>query len=415
MSPVTRIVKNLSWLTVGEVSVRAAFLVVLAIVARGMGPSELGVFTVALNGALVAIPFLLLGQAEVLIRAVAGRPARAGALLGSSLRLQHRLLRWVVPMVCLALLVGFDAPLRWAGLALVPYVWLRVETATRAAVFKGLDRMEVEVHARLREAATAVTGTLVAAAVGLASWAAGLALSLGAALGLHHLTRTSRELENDENPGAGRSSFSAGLPFVSLALALQLVLRGDVLLMGALGLPAERIGYYGIASGLTWGLLAAPQMLAIALYPTFSRRALGGRTPAADAWRAAGLGAALGTSLAGVAWWLRAPLVRLLFGTEYQPATEALAVLLMAFPGASISMVVGTVVAAWHRQWRGLGIWGCGLAALLILDFVWIPEKGIVAAAAVAAGVHTFLAVGSLAVATWPRPRTVGDLDTRRL
>lgn len=415
MSLVTRIVKNLTWLTVGEVSVRGAFLVVLAIVARGMGPSELGVFTVSLNGALVAIPFLLLGQAEVLIRAVASRPSRAGALLGSSLRLQHRLLRWAVPGACLTLLVGFDTPLRWAGLALVPYVWFRVETATRAAVFKGLDRMEVEVHARFREAATAVAGTLFSVAVGLASWAAGLALSLGAALGLHHLTRTSRELGHDDNPGAGPSSFRAGLPFVSMALALQLALRGDVLLMGALGLPAGQIGHYGIASGLTWGLLAAPQLVAIALYPTFSRRALGGRTPAADAWKAAGLGAALGTSLAVVVWWLRAPLIRLLFGADYLPATEVLAVLLIAFPGASISMVVGTVVAAWHRQWRGLGIWGCGLAALLTLDLVWIPEKGLVGAAAVAAGVHTFLAVGNLAVATWPGPGTAGDLDTHRV
>ncbi|HKI86548.1 MAG TPA: hypothetical protein VKA53_07370, partial [Thermoanaerobaculia bacterium] len=82
---------------------------------------------------------------------------------------------------------------------------------------------------------------------------------------------------------------------------------------------------------------------------------------------------------------------------------ELLGRLAWALPGACASMVLGVVVAAWHRQKWGFALLCVSLALALGLNMVWIPRAGLLAAATVAVAVHSFAALGNFALAAWPR------------
>jgi O-antigen/teichoic acid export membrane protein len=397
-----RVTRNLSWLFLGQVLSRALLVVLVAVVARGMGAASVGVLTVALGVVMVAVPLFALGQVEVLIRETAQAPQRARGLLAAARRDQYRFIRWLFPPLLLAVLLLPDPALRWTLLALAPYALLRVEGVTRSALFTGLDRMEVATQARSIELAVAVALVAVCTFAGAPLPSIGLGLSAGGAAGVAWFVVRQRHLPRDEEEAVLPSLLRQSLPFFGQGVALQLLLRTDTFLLAAFGVSKEEIGYYGVAAAVVWGLLAVPQLLAIALYPTFSRQALGDREPLAAALLAAGLGLAIGLAGALGVWLLRRPLVDLLFGAGFAAALPLLGRLLWALPAAGASMVVGVVTAAWRRQHLGLVVLAATLALSVVLNLLWVPTRGALGAAAAAVVAHGIGAVGNLVIASWP-------------
>lgn len=393
------IARNLSWLTVGEIAVRGAFLLFVLVLARGLGAAAVGVFTVAAGVALVAVTLFTCGQAEVLMRSVAREPERARSLLAGARRGQRWALVVGVPVALAGLLLVGDRSLAWTLLSLGPYILLRVEVFTRGAVFKGLDRMEVEVGARVLELAVALTLLITAVAAEAPVWAAGIALSIGAAASLGWMLRHDLELPRAERsvpPESAAAQLARGLPFLGLAVGLQLLLRSDTFLAAGFEISAEAIGRYGAAAGLTWGSLAIPQFLAISLYPTFSRSATDRRSPGPSTLAAAAIGLAVGTVGAVGLSGLAGPLLGILFGAEFRSGAPLLGRLAWALPGASASMVMGVVLAAWHRQSLALA-WLTGIVALSVtLNLFLIPREGLHGAATTAVVAHSLGAAGNL-------------------
>lgn len=402
-APLRRLGKNLSWLTLGNLASRGAILLLLILAARGWGVAAVGVLTVALAAALVAVPLFAAGQVEVLIRETARQPERALPLLAAARRDQRRLLHWGLPAALVASLLVPDAPLRWTLLALVPYVLLRVEAMTGTALFAGLDRMEIDTAVRTIELVTALALTAAAIGLGLPVWSTGLALAAGAGLSLLWLRRRLQRLPGGgESASAPPSLLPQSLPFLGQGVVLALLLRADTLLMDGFGVPREEIGHYGVAAAVVWGLLAAAQLLALSLYPTFSRHAAAGRQPPRAAAAAAAAGLGLGTAGAVAVWLLAEPLVAVVFGAAFLPSLPLLQRLAWALPAASASMVMGVVVAAWRRQHRGFLLLALTLAVSLALNLLWIPHHGALGAATAALAAHGFGALGHLAVAAWP-------------
>ena len=339
----------------------------------------------------------------MLVRETASRPGRARELLAASRRIRLRFLAAVGPLAVVSLALLDDAGLRWTLASFLPYAALRVETFTRSAVFKGLDRMDVEVSARALELAIALAGTAAVVAAGAPPWGIGLAFTAGAAAALAWVLHRQRELPAGEGGTAiGRAVhgvWTAGLPFLGIAVLTQLLLRLDALLMEALGLTREEIGRYGAAAVTTWAALAVPQLGALALYPTLSRAAARRRPATGPAAAAALAGLAIGGLAAGALTLLRRPLVRVVFGGDFAASAELLATVAWALPGASATMMVGTVLAAWHAQSRSLAWLVPTLATSVALNLAWIPELGGEGAARAAVVAHTFGALGTAALA----------------
>jgi O-antigen/teichoic acid export membrane protein len=391
-----RLRRNLIWLVVGELVVKGGYLLAAVMVARGMGAAGMGVFTVASTAGMVAVRVLALGQLELLIREAARRREESAALLAASLRLQQRFALVSVPIAAVAALLVRDDDLRAALLGFLPYALLRVAMSTRGAIFKGHDRMDVEVRARCIEMTSGLILLGFATTGGAAAWSVGPALATGAGLGMLWLLPHVRRLPGqDATPPLPGELLRQGTAFLGVGLALQLLLRHDAWVMAACGVANAEIGFYGSAAVPTWGLFAAPQLLATAVYPTFARRANPGDGGPQRPWRDGSLAAVAGLLVGGATaiglWVVRQPLVDLVLGPEYDPVVPVLDRIVWALPGASVTMLVGVVLGAWRRQHQVLIAIAVALVVAVLLNFYWIPRGGILAAANVAVGVHSAL------------------------
>jgi O-antigen/teichoic acid export membrane protein len=390
---ITRVLRNAAWLGLGEVGVKSGLLLAAILVAHASGPSGMGTFTVAYSAALIAVLIGALGQQEVLIREVARSPGAAHGLLGASRLVQIRSARWLLPIAAVGALLVPEGSLRFTLLAFLPYAMLRTATVTYGAAFKGFDRMDVETRARGLETAVAVTAIGVIAILRWPVWTTGAAFSIGAGLGLIWIRRREGELGSGMSTLGPSSLLSEGLPFMALAVVSQLIANADRFLLELLGVARAEIGYWGTAGIIVWAMAALPQLVSVALYPSFSRRAEAGGSPQ-RAGLLAGLGGAVcGLVCAGGLWILADPLVRLAFGADFAPAVPLLQRLSLALPGAFAMTVMGSVYAAWRRQRRVLWILGGALLGSLALNMMWIPSMGVLAPATVAPLVYTLTAV----------------------
>lgn len=390
---ITRVLRNGMWLGAGEAAVKGGLLVVSILIARGSGPSGVGTFSIAFGAALIGIMVLALGQQEVLIREVARSPDHARTLLDGSRMVQRRLAAWIIPASVVAAFLVSDTSLRLTLLAFIPYVVLRTSMVTRGAAFKGLDRMDVEVRARGLEISVAVLGIGAGVMLGWPLWSTGVAFSLGAALGLAWITRASRKLDVDQSPGDTISAIREGLPFMVLAVLSQLLVNTDRFLLAFLGVARSEIGYWGAAATVVWALVAAPQIVAVAVYPTFSRLAHQGQNWRRSGFMSVAMGVAMGVVCALIVRELAEPLVRVLFGPDFEPTVMLMRRLALVLPGAFTMMIVGTVYASWRRQYVAMWILVGAFCLSLTLNLVWIPDLGPLACANAAVAAYSVAAL----------------------
>jgi len=410
---VRTVATNAAWLAVGETLLKGALFLAAALVARGMGPAGMGAFTVAYGAALVLTQLLAAGQVEVVIRETAAEPFSGRRLFQAARRIQARVAWLLAPPAAAA---GW-----WLGgetygpalLAFLPYAVLRTRLITAAAVFKGLDRMDVEVKYRGLEVAVALVGLGAAVALKLPVWTAGVAFTLGAAVGSAAAVHRVRRLAGG-GAAAERTMWSEGLPFVGLAATSQLLGRMDVFVLAGFGVAAAAVGHYGAAATPVWGLVAVAQLVAVAVYPTLSRAALAGGLGGRHALALGVGGGVLGTVLAAGLVMVRRPLVALVFGSAYDAAMELLAVMAWALPGACGAMVLGVMVAALRRQG-----WALASQSVLLLGaagayLAVVPRWGVAGCAMALVAVHLTGFLAALACA-WAAARWPGSARVEKV
>ena len=403
-----RLVRNVAWLGAGEVVLKGALFAAGVVVARGLGPAGMGAFTVAYGAAMVLMLLLVAGQAEVLIRETARRPAAAKALGRLSRSWQRRVALVAVPAAVAATALVRDPTLRWTLLAFIPYAWLRSGLVSIGASFKGLDRMEVEVGARTVELGVALLLLALLAWLSAPVWSTGLAFAVGAAGGLGAIRRASARLTSGDGAGMTRAFLAReGAAFLALNLGAQAVLRLDTFLLAGFGVAKEEIGRYGVAAAPVWGLLGVAQLFAVAAYPTFAKLAAEGRVGGRHVAAVAAGGAAAGALVAGSLTAVKAPLITLVFGPRYLASVPLIGVLVWVLPAAYVMMGLGVVVASCGRQRWSLVSQAVLLSGSAIANVVAIPRWGTMGCAVVAVTVWTAGIVTSLTVATLAvrRPR----------
>ena len=409
--------RNAVWLALGEGAVKSSLFVSAAIIARAAGPEGMGVFTIAYAAALLAVMVLAVGQQEVLIREVAGTPSAAADFLAASRTVQRRLAAGAVPLLAAGALAVDDSGLRAALLAFIPYALLRTALITTGAAFKGLDRMDVEVRARAIEVGVVLPLLAAGAWFHLPVWTTGLVFALGSGVGLIWIRFRSREL--DAEPGGSsaghppavdwrRTFLIEGLPFLGLAFVSQLLARADTFLLAGWNVPQAEIGYYGAAGAPVWGMAALPTLLAVAAYPTLSRRAAEGRSAVGPVVAAVTGGAASGAIVAALIFIFRSPLISIAYGSKYEASVALLGRLVWVLPAKFAMTFLGLTLASWRRQRRALAALVAVLAVSVALNIRWIPSDGALGSATAAVAAHT-LGVLLLAAMALTIPRSNGN------
>lgn len=377
-----RVLRNASLLTAATIGTRLAMFALGVVLARELGPESYGRYGIALALAVVLVPVADAGLTPYVTREVARNRETGEAVLRAALRAKLLLSGLIFAGVGAVSVAVAEGELLAALLLVTLSQLLDGVSAFVYGYFRGREWMGVE--ARLTTAASfarslggialvLLTGTLAPALVWLAVVAL---LQVGWSL---------RRLVWALGAPAGRAvlDWRTAVTMGAIAIFVMVYGRADAVLVGWL-VGEAAAGLYTAAYTLLLGLQILPWMIAVALGPVFVRAHATDADLLRRSW-SEGLRAILVLSLplALAPALLADGLLELLFGSDYEEAATALAILVWSTPLAALGAVLTGVLRAGGRE-RALLVVAAGAAAGNIgANLALIPRYGIEAAAAV--------------------------------
>lgn len=391
----------IGWTVGGNVVYTLSQWACVAVIARGLGPADVGVF--ALAGAIAA-PVLVLTQLQLRI------------VLATDVRHDHRFSDFVVvrlwSAVALVVAVGCAGALVTGREA-----WGVIAVYGIAKAFDSVADVLYGYHQRREEMRAiaigqGVNGILSVVLLSLGIWwsgsllmgVAGFALASAANLALRVVpaVRASRAADVDDP----RDQAPARARLVRLAVPLA-----AVLLLGSVAASAPRLvleetaGAYalGIFAGVAYVVLAAANLVNAvgnALAPRLATAHAAGDRVAFGRLLTRGVVFGVGLALTGalLAWLVGDEVLALLYGDEYADSGALLAALclvsVLAFTG---SFLVGAATAARHfREQLPIGVITCAVA--VVGSLLVVPPAGVPGVVVVTAVVAAVQVVGYAAV-----------------
>jgi len=350
-------------------------------IARVLGAHELGQYVQLIAILLVVQALAGGGLTQLVTRDAAARPAEAEALARRA-----NVVGTALALAATAALLAYQAlvlgpELRTAAgmlaLSVVPSAWIAVQEGLFMAAHRHywiavIALVEGVVKLAVAGAVLLAGGGLVGLCIGL-TLARLVALGLGAALtarlGLRGLHRA---------PGGGSLAFARELlPFAGIFTLAMLYFRQDVLVVGALRSEAET-GLYGVAATLYAMSLLGPTSVMSALFPRLAASHAASPSAYRDATvLSAKLLAAGGVAATLVLLVLAGPLVRLLYGAEFEGAVPVLGLLFAILPLHGVNTVLGQALQAAHLQGPILTMTAAAVAVNLVALFLLVPQLGI--------------------------------------
>lgn len=390
------LVRNTMWLAGGRVASQLMAVLLTVVLARGLGTAGFGQY--AFVGAIVVIGNVVttFGTGSLLVREIAGGRGDPARLLATALGLQLVLSAGFVLLVVAG--AGWlpnrtgevVSALRIYTLTLFPLAF----TSVLSAALRGWERMDLAAMLDVGTAALQTVAALVAARAGAHLPALMLCLlfaqTAAVAFGwlLCRIARPGFRLAASTAPAALVPMFKRVWPFALLAGLGMASQRIGVLLLALLASDALA-GWFAAAARIVEGLKLTHYAFLGALGPLASRLGaqgtLGGDTVARAAHERLGrlvrnsrLGLfALGVGAALAASALAAPLVWLLYGTEYHPAVTALRILAWALlPYAAAAPTALALLSTGHER---VVLRAAGVALLVTAGLgAWlIPSAGV--------------------------------------
>lgn len=397
--------------TVG-IALRAAVLpLVLAWIARALGPALQGRFGFAHAAAIAGGSITIWGIASATSRYVAhGRGAGdARAVLGAIRQTRRWLVFSFASVATVALAVL--AALRPEGgevWLVVPYAVVVAAVHRSDALAAGFRRYDVllagqiTLYAGMGLALPAALGSAAPVEWVVAAWAASRAAqALVVQLGLRPEMRALREQAGDGPALAPEGLLSFAVQMAGVTLLGTVVWESsEVWFLRTAVSPAE-LGLFTAVLGLTLLGHRVPALLAVVLEPYIAQLHGGGADDdqLGDAWRRATLllsAALIPGVLVGIvlAEWF----VRFLLGPEYTAGVPYMRWLLVPLLGSGLGAASSRALAATGGQSTLLALSASAAAANLLLDATLIPSHGLFGAsiaAAAAAGLHAMLLGGA--------------------
>jgi O-antigen/teichoic acid export membrane protein len=153
----------------------------------------------------------------------------------------------------------------------------------------------------------------------------------------------------------------------------------DMLMLGLMADPRQ-VGLYSAAYRVINQVLYAYYFLTVALYPQLARQNQTQRVRMLRPRILVSL-VALGSVIAGLVTLARRPLIAVLFGNEFLPATLLLILLAWAVPLDFLTSYLTSAYIAWGMERKMLLCTLIAAASNIVLNLIWIPAYGAKAAA----------------------------------
>ncbi len=381
------VVKNVFWLSFGQISSRLIRALVIIYAARVLGAETYGVFSYALGLAGFFTIFADIGINGILTREVAQKPHEAKSYFATSFAIKATLL------IGTAILVIFVAPFFSkieAAQVLIPLVALLVIFDNVRdfcnSFFRAKDKMEREALVTiitnvaiaifgffilsLSRTAYAITVTYIASA------------GIGMAVAVMLLKREFLSLARSFKKSLIKPLLRSAWPIALTGLLGAFMINVDIIMLGKMR-PAADIGFYAAGQRIVQMLYLLPAIFASAIFPTLSRLASTNETDREISILEKTLTLVLAVTLpivaGGIA--LGKPIIAILYGSTYLPGTLAFQILivtlLLIFPGT----LLGNTLVAHDRQKKAALPMAIAAISNIILNILFIPLYGIVGAA----------------------------------
>jgi O-antigen/teichoic acid export membrane protein len=404
-----RILANTTYRLSADVGAKIASVALFVVMARELGEAGFGLFSFALALVMLVTAAADFGQDRVLTREVARRPATLDGYLANTLALKLAL---ALPGLAVATAIVAATGADRTTLAVVALLGLAVIadllTATCFAVYQAFERMAfIPVVLVTQRFVTAVVGiaalllgagVVPVAAIFLLSAVLGFGLALTLLLG--RVARPRLELR----PRMWSALMRAAAPIGLAGLFAIVLFRIDMVMLAAFE-PHQVVGQYGAAYRLFETTLFLSWAVGAAVYPVLSRSSRTSDPPVAGVYeRSIKLVVALTLPLAAGAAILADPLVRLVFGAQYDEAGEALALLAPAIAFYPLAYVAGYLLVSQDRSGWLTVTYAVVAVENVALNFVLIPWFSL-EGAALGTSISEFLAAAILLLGA---ARTVG-------
>lgn len=380
--------KNTLWLTVSQVIGRITRALIVVYAARVLGAAGWGLFAYATSLVAFLAVFADFGLNPIVTRDAArtSDPEERKRIFATALGLR------LISVFIAALLVLFVAPRIISlkdAVPLLPFAALiLIFDGLREfgfALGRAIERMEIEaVILVVLNALIAVGGFIILAAYPTPK-AFTFAYMIGTAVGLALTALAFRKYYSSFFSHFSKQHIKplllAGWPFALTGLLGLLLINTDMLIIGQLG-TATDVGLYSAAERIIQILYVLPGVLGLATLPIISRLATANRPQAAAVvsrvTRAVFLFA---FPIAFGGFFVSAPLVTFLFGSEYARAALPFAILSLTLAIDFPTIIVKEAIFACNEQRRLVIYAAIAGFSNVLLDLLLIPSFGITGAA----------------------------------
>lgn len=412
------VAKNIFWLSAGQIGGRLFRAAIIIYAARILGAAEYGIFSYALSLAGFFTIFADLGLSPLMTREIAAakdQPEKQATYFASAFWIKIFLL------AITSLLVIFAAP-KFSKIeevvALLPFVAILVFFDNfrdfTFAYFKGVEKMEREAFlVVVMNITIALTGFIIlnfykTAGALLFSYVASVAVvSVAAFYFIKNLIKGAFKYFNKET---ALRFIHDSWPLAFSGLFGIFMLNIDIVMLGWWR-SAEEIGYYSASQRVVQILYILPAILASAIFPAaarFIKQKEDGKTRLLNEKSMTALYLiAIPLAVGGII--LAKPIIELLFGKKYLPASASfqilIASLLIQFPGA----VLGNLIMAHNQQKKLVSYVIAGSLSNIFFNVLLIPKYGISGAA-----IATLISQLAYFTPVWLKIKKLSDFKTFR-
>jgi O-antigen/teichoic acid export membrane protein len=409
------IVKNVFWLSVGQIGSRLIRAIIIIYAARVLGAAEYGIFSYVLGLATFFTIFADLGLSPLLTREIASHYEKRSTIFASAFWLK------ILLLAITALLVIFVAP-KFSNIKeaipLLPFVALLVALDNLRdfifSYFRGIEKMELEGFlVVIMNSVIALAGFIIlsfkqtAGALLFSYIASVAALSVAAFYFIRDLLK---RIFKDFNKDIARQFIYDCWPLAFAGLFGIFMLNIDIIMLGWWR-TSEEIGYYSASQKVVQIFYTLSAIIATAVFPTLSRFVKQGILEKAKLLNEKIISLlyllALPLSTGGVI--LAQPIIKLLFGKEYLPASLPFQILILTlliqFPAPLLS---NSLTA--HNQQRKFAYYiGLGSLSNVVFNALFIPIWGINGAA-----LATVIAQSAYIFPLWLKIKKINNFYTLR-
>ena len=376
---INNIAKNTSYLTAALVLQKIISFTYFTLLARNLGPENLGKYYFAISFTTVFAIFIDLGLINVLMREVAKRKDRAQLLIGSVVAIKIPLALATVGVALLTIhLMGY--PPITTHLVYLASICMVLDsfTTTFFAVVRGF-------HNLIYESISAVAFQVIVLILGLTAVYNGMNLlwimSALVTASVFNFTYSSAVLWKKLgivikpifDKVLIRSLIRLTVPFGLYALFQRFYMHFDSVLLSILA-GDKQVGYYQIAFKIVFALQFLPLAFVASLYPAMSHYWINNREQLSISFERA-ISYLMIISIpisAGIA--VLADKIILLFKSGYGEAILPMQIIILALFFIFINFPIGSLLNACDRQKYNTLNMGIVVATSLILNLILIPK-----------------------------------------